>query len=98
MEGCPEGGNAVLTRRMAKKQHCPLMPTAKIYEHHVNGVQINCEVIEYEKCTGEECPKWWDGKVDGGRCSYNGDCRKAVSTVLPAPTATATVEADHARL
>ena len=98
MEGCPEGGNTVLTREQAKKQPCPLMPLAKIYEHHVNGVQLNCEIIEYEKCTGEECPKWRDGKVDGGRCSYNGDCRKAVSTVLPAPTATATVEADHARL
>ena len=68
MEGCPEDGNAVLTRRMAKRQHCPLMPTAKIYEHHVNGVQINCEVIEYEKCTGEECrqnggTEKWTGKV-----------------------------------
>ena len=85
MEGCTEGGNAVLTRRMAKRQHCPLMPTAKIYEHHVNGVQINCEVIEYEKCTGEECPKWRDGKVDGGRCSYNGDCRKAVCNCASCP-------------
>ena len=111
MEGCPEGGNAVLTRRMAKKQHCPLMPTAKIYEHHVNGVQINCEVIEYEKCTGEECPKWQDGKTDGKVCPYGGTEKwtgegvpimgivgKQYATVLPAPTATATVEADHARL
>ena len=46
----------MLTRRMAKRQHYPLMPMAKIYEHHVNGVQINCEIIEYEKCTGEVCP------------------------------------------
>ena len=75
----------MLTRRMAKRQHCPLMPTAKIYEHHVNGVQINCEVIEYEKCTGEECRKWRDGKVDGGRCSYNGDCRKAVCNCASCP-------------
>ncbi|MEQ2846456.1 ERF family protein [Bilophila wadsworthia] len=52
---------------------------------HVNGVQINCEVIEYEKCTGEECPKWRDGKVDGGRCSYNGDCRKAVCNCASCP-------------
>ena len=85
MEGCPEGGNAVLTRRMAKRQHCPLMPTAKIYEHHVNGVQINCEVIEYEKWTGEGVP-------------IMGIVGKQYATVLPAPTATATVEADHARL
>ena len=75
MEGCPEGGNAVLTRRMAKRQHCPLMPMAKIYEHHVNGVQINCEIIEYEKCTGEECPKWQDGKTDGKVCPYEEPCR-----------------------
>ena len=61
MEGGPEGGNTVLTRRMAKRQHCPLMPTSKIYEHHVNGVQINSEDIEYEQCTGEECPQWRDG-------------------------------------
>ena len=87
----------MLTRRMAKKQHCPLMPTAKIYEHHVNGVQINCEVIEYEKCTGEECPKWRDGKVDEG-VPIMGIVGKQYATVLPAPTATATVEADHARL
>lgn len=47
MEGCPEGGNAVLTRRMAKKQHCPLMPTTKSYEYHANGTGIAYEVIEY---------------------------------------------------
>lgn len=88
----------MLTRRMAKRQHCPLMPTAKIYEHHVNGVQINCEVIEYEKCTGEECPKWRDGKVDGEGVPIMGIVGKQYATVLPAPTATATVEADHARL
>lgn len=98
MEGCPEDGNAVLTREQAKKQPCPLMPTTKIYEYHANGAGIAYEAIEYGKCTGEECPKWRDGKVDGGRCSYNGDVGKQCATVLPAPTATATAEADHARL
>ena len=29
--------------------------------------EINCEVIEYEKCTGEECPKWRDGKAGRGK-------------------------------
>ena len=58
MEGCPEDGNAVLTREQAKKQPCPLMPTTKIYEYHANGAGIAYEAIEYGKCTGEECPKW----------------------------------------
>lgn len=70
MEGCPEGGNAVLTRRMAKRQHCPLMPTAKIYEHHVNGVQINCEVIEYPSRTS---PRWYTPC----NCIANRGCRRA---------------------
>lgn len=58
MEGCPEGENTVLTREQAKKQPCPLMPTTKSYEYHANGTGIAYEVIEYGKCTGEECPKW----------------------------------------
>ena len=32
-----------------------------------------------------ECPKWRDGKVDGGKCSYNGDCRKAVCNCSSCP-------------
>lgn len=70
MEGYPEGGNTMLTRRMTERQHCPLMPMAKVYGHHVNGVQISCEIIEHEKCTGEECPEWQDGKIDGKVCPY----------------------------
>ncbi|EGW43003.1 hypothetical protein HMPREF0178_04039 [Bilophila sp. 4_1_30] len=85
MEGCPEGGNTVLTREQAKKQPCPLMPTTKSYEYHANGAGIAYEAIEYGKCAGEECPKWRDGKVDGGKCSYNGDCRKAVCNCTSCP-------------
>ena len=85
MEGCPEGGNTVLTREQAKKQPCPLMPTTKSYEYHANGAGIAYEAIEYGKCAGEECPKWRDGKVDGGKCSYTGDCRKAVCNCTSCP-------------
>ena len=85
MEGCLEDGTAVLTREQAKKQPCPLMPTTKIYEYHANGAGIAYEAIEYEKWTGEGVP-------------IMGIVGKQCATVLPAPTATATVEADHARL
>ncbi|WP_279059837.1 hypothetical protein [Bilophila wadsworthia] len=55
----------MLTREQAKKQPCPLMPTTKSYEYHANGTGIAYEVIEYGKCTDEECPKWRDGKKEG---------------------------------
>lgn len=60
----------MLIRCMVKRRHCPLMPMAKVYEHHVNGVQIDCEIIEYEKYTGEECPRRQDGKTGGKVCPY----------------------------
>ena len=31
----------------------------------VSGIAY--EVIEYGKCTGEECPKWRDGKAGRGK-------------------------------
>lgn len=98
MEGCPEGENTVLTREQAKKQPCPLMPTTKSYEYHANGTGIAYEVIEYGKCTGEECPKWRTEKWTGESVPIMGIVGKQCATVLPAPTATATAEADHARL
>ena len=55
----------MLTRRMAKRQHCPLMPTTKTYKYHANGAGIAYEVIEYGRCMGEEYPKWRDGNDNG---------------------------------
>ena len=59
----------MLTRRMAKRQHCPLMPTTKTYKYHANGAGIAYEVIEYGRCMGEGYPKWRDGNDNGKGCS-----------------------------
>ena len=58
----------MLTRRMAKRQHCPLMPTTKTYKYHANGAGIAYEVIEYGRCMGEGYPKWRDGNDNGKVC------------------------------
>lgn len=88
----------MLTRAQAKKQSCPLMPVAKTYESHPNTGGVSREIIEYHTCRGEGCPRWQDGKTDGKNVPMTGSMGTPCTTAIPAPNATATAEADHARI
>ena len=87
----------MLTRRMAKRQHCPLMPMAKIYETMSTVSRSTARSSNTKSVRAKNAPNGKTEKLTGRYAPM----RKHAASVLraiPAPTATATVEADHARL
>lgn len=96
----------MLTRRMAKRQHCPLMPTTKTYKYHANGAGIAYEVIEYGRYMGEGTPSGGTETITEKYALMKKTAGKIVlappilttAAAVPIPNATAAAEADHARL